>query len=73
MVASVTRPVKELKDFKKVMLKKGESRQVSFTIDEEKLKFWNGDLRWVSEAGAFKAFIGGTSDNLKEADFNLLK
>ncbi|HVF81259.1 MAG TPA: glycoside hydrolase family 3 C-terminal domain-containing protein, partial [Flavisolibacter sp.] len=73
MVASVTRPVKELKDFKKIMLRKGESRQVSFTIDEEKLKFWNGDLRWVSEAGAFKAFIGGTSDNVKEADFSLLK
>jgi beta-glucosidase len=73
MVGSVTRPVKELKDFKKMMLKKGESKQVSFTIDEEKLKFWNADLKWVSEPGAFKVFIGGSSDKVQEADFTLVK
>jgi beta-glucosidase len=73
IVGSITRPVKELKDFRKIMLKKGESKQVTFTIDEEKLKFWNGDLKWVSEPGAFKLFIGGSSDNVKEADFTLVK
>jgi beta-glucosidase len=73
LVASVTRPVKELKDFQKIMLKKGESRQVSFAIDEEKLKFWNSDLKWISEPGAFKLFIGTSSDNVKEADFTLVK
>lgn len=55
------------------MLKKGESKQVSFVIDEEKLKFWNSDLKWVSEPGAFKVFIGGSSDNVQEADLTLVK
>lgn len=73
MVGSITRPVKELKDFRKVMLKKGESRLVSFTIDEEKLKLWNSNLKWVSEAGAFKVFIGTSSDKVQEADFTLTK
>ena len=73
MVGSVTRPVKELKGFQKIVLKKGESRQVSFTIDEEKLKFWNSDLKHVSEPGAFKVFIGGSSDKVQEANFNLVK
>lgn len=70
MVGSITRPVKELKGFQKIMLKRGENRQVSFTIDEEKLKFWNGDLKWVAEPGAFKVFIGGSSDKVQEADFS---
>ncbi len=73
MVGSVTRPVKELKGFQKIMLHKGESKQVSFTIDEAMLKFWNSDLKWVSEAGAFKVFIGGSSDKVTEADFSLVK
>jgi beta-glucosidase len=73
MVGSVTRPLKELKDFQKIMLRKGESRQVSFTITEEKLKFWNSALKWVSEPGAFKMFIGTSSENVQEADFTLVK
>ena len=55
------------------MLRKGESKRVSFTITEEKLKFWNSDLKRVSEPGAFKLFIGTSSDNVKEADFSLVK
>jgi beta-glucosidase len=73
VVGSITRPVKELKGFQKIMLRKGESKEVSFTIDEEKLKFWNSDLKWVSEPGAFKVFIGTSSNNVKEADFILVK
>ncbi|GAA4747327.1 beta-glucosidase BglX [Flavisolibacter ginsenosidimutans] len=73
MVGSVTRPVKELKGFQKIRLRKGESRQVSFTIDDEMLKFWNSDLKHVSEPGAFKVFIGGSSDNVQEANFTLMK
>jgi beta-glucosidase len=73
MVGSVTRPVRELKDFQKIMLRQGESRQVSFTITEDKLKFWNSDLKYVSEPGAFKVFIGTSSANTKEADFTLVK
>lgn len=73
MVGSVTRPLKQLKDFQKVMLKRGETKRITFTVDEEDLKFWNGDLKWVSEPGAFKLFIGGSSDNVQEVDFTLAK
>nr|MBA2330423.1 glycoside hydrolase family 3 C-terminal domain-containing protein [Flavisolibacter sp.] len=73
MVGSITRPVKELKDFQKIFLRKGESREVTFTIDAEKLKFYNSQLKWVAEAGDFKLFIGTSSNNVKEADFKLLK
>ena len=73
MVGSVTRPVKELKGFQKIALRKGESKQVSFTIDNEMLKFWNNDLKRISELGAFKVFIGGSSDKVQEAAFDLQK
>lgn len=73
MVGSIARPVKELKGFKKIMFKKGESKEVSFTIGVEELKFYNSDLKFVAEAGDFKLFIGGNSRDVKEADFKLLK
>jgi len=71
MVGSITRPVKELKDFKKIMLRKGESSQVSFTLDVEDLKFYNSDLQFVAEPGEFKVFVGGNSRDVKEATFIL--
>ncbi len=71
MVGSITRPVKELKDFKKIMLRKGESAQVSFTIDIEDLKFYNSDLQFVAEPGEFKVFVGGNSRDVKETSFTL--
>lgn len=71
MVGSITRPVKELKDFNKIMLRKGESRQVIFTIDVEDLKFYNNDLQFVAEPGEFKVFVGGNSRDVKEASFTL--
>ncbi|HEU4470944.1 MAG TPA: beta-glucosidase BglX, partial [Flavisolibacter sp.] len=48
-VASVTQPVQKLKGFQKIFLKKGESREVSFTISAEELKFFNSELKWVAE------------------------
>lgn len=71
MVGSITRPVKELKDFQKIMLRKGESRQVIFTIDAEDLKFYNSELQYVAEPGDFKVFVGGNSRDVKEASFVL--
>jgi beta-glucosidase len=70
---SVTRPVKELKSFQKVFLKKGESRELHFVISESDLKFYNNDLKFVSEPGPFKLFIGGNSQDCKEADFKLVQ
>jgi beta-glucosidase len=71
MVGSVTRPVKELKGFKKVFLKAGESKTVDFIINEETLKFYNSDLQFVAEPGDFKVFVGNSSANVKEAGFVL--
>ena len=47
--------------------------QISFTIGIEELKFYNSDLKWVAEPGAFKVQIGTSSDNVKEAGLTLLK
>ena len=73
MVGSITRPVKELKGFQKVMLKAGETKEVSFSITNESLKFYNANLDFVSESGDFKVFVGNSSSNLKEANFTLSK
>lgn len=72
MVGSITRPVKELKGFRKIELKPGESKTVSFTISVEDLKFYNSDLKYVAEPGDFKVFIGANSRDAKEAGFKLL-
>lgn len=72
-VGSITRPVKELKDFKKVALKKGEQTQVEFTIDIEDLKFYNSNLEFVAEPGAFTIFVGGNSRDVLQTDFKLIE
>ncbi len=72
MVASITKPLKELKGFQKIKLKAGESKTVSFTIKVNDLKFYNSSLKWVAEPGDFKLFIGTSSSDAKEAGFKLL-
>ncbi len=62
-VRSITPPMKELKGFEKIFLKKGESRTVNFEITTEDLKFYNWDIEYVYEPGEFEFFIGGSSDN----------
>lgn len=71
LFGSVVRPVKELKGFQKIFLKKGESKQVSFTIDVDKLKFYNDDLQYIYEPGDFKLYIGTNSQEVKEVAFKL--
>ena len=71
MVGSVVRPVKELKGFERISLKKGESKTVSFKIDAELLKFYNGKLEYVCEPGEFKAMVGPNSRDLSEKTFTL--
>lgn len=73
LVGSVTRPVKELKGFQKIRLKAGESREISFNLAENDLKFYNASLDFVAEPGEFKVFVGNSSANVKEASFNLSK
>ena len=71
MVGSITRPVKELKGFQKISLKAGASATVNFRITVDDLKFYNADLKYVAEPGDFKVFIGGNSQDVKEAGFKL--
>jgi len=71
LVGSVVRPVKELKGFQKIFLKKGESKQVSFAIDVNKLKFYGPELKYIYEPGDFKLYMGGNSQEVKEARFIL--
>jgi beta-glucosidase len=61
LVGSITRPVKELKGFQKITLNAGESRQVSFDITPEDLKFYNNELKYDWESGDFVIMIGGNS------------
>jgi len=72
VVASVTRPVKELKGFQKIFLKAGESKTISFTIGAADLKFYNTNMKYASEPGKFKLFIGTNSQEVKETEFELL-
>jgi beta-glucosidase len=71
LVGTVTRPVKELKGFQKIFLKKGEKRTVEFTLTEKDLRFYNANLKWVSEPGDFKVFVGTSSASTLEAGFSL--
>lgn len=71
-VASLARPVKELKDFAKISLKPGEQKEVSFVITPDKLSFYKSGAGWISEPGTFKLMLGTSSDQIKlERDFNL--
>jgi beta-glucosidase len=72
LVGSVTRPVKELKGFRKVSLKAGESLPVSFTLSEADLSFYRADMSWGSEPGMFEIFIGTNSDDVKKQSFELV-
>ncbi|WP_314410069.1 beta-glucosidase BglX [Pseudomonas kuykendallii] len=71
IAASMIRPVKELKDFRKVMLKAGEEKLVRFVIDEDDLKFYNAQLQHVAEAGRFNLQIGLDSKDVKQQGFEL--
>lgn len=71
LVGSVTRPVKELKGFRKIPLKKGESKTVSFTLTDADLAFTRADMSWGAEPGDFKLWIGPSSAEGAEAGFAL--
>lgn len=68
IVGSIVRPVIELKDFKKIALKAGESKTITFTIDAEKLSFFNQELKWVAEPGEFDIMIGASSKDIRLKD-----
>jgi beta-glucosidase len=60
-ISSITRPIKELKDFKRVILKAGESQTVTFTITPDKLSFFNKNMKKIVESGDFTIMVGTSS------------
>ena len=72
LVGSVTRPVKELKGFEKVLIKAGESKEISFKLTADMLAFHRIDMSFGTEPGDYKLFIGGNSRDVKETGFKLL-
>jgi len=72
-VASVTRSVKDLKGFQKVMLGAGESKEISFKISPEQLKFYNSNLKYDWEPGEFIIQVGGNSRDTRSAKINWSK
>lgn len=71
LVGSITRPVKELKGFEKVSLNAGETKTITFTITPAMLAFHRLDMTYGTEPGEYKLFIGGSSADVKEANFSL--
>ena len=69
--ATVTRPVKELKGFEKISLKKGTSEIVSFTLTDGLLGYYDNQGRFVVEEGEFDIMVGGSSDTELKKTFTL--
>jgi beta-glucosidase len=72
LVGSVSRPVKELKGFQKVRIASGETKTITFAITESDLRFWNSNLQFVSELGGFEVMVGGDSEKVLRASFDLV-
>ena len=71
--ASLVRPVKELKGFKKISLKPCEEQKVAFTISEEMLKFWSANDKFEAESGWFTVYVSDVSTETKNVRFKLNK
>jgi beta-glucosidase len=72
-VSSVTRPIKELKDFKRIVLAPGETKQVSFTIKPDKLKFYDVNMQEVIEPGDFDIMVGPSSQKYDTIKLTVVK
>jgi beta-glucosidase len=73
VVGSVTRPVKELKGFQKILLKAGETKTVTFSITPNDLKFYNSNLKYDWESGDFVIMVGGDSRDVKSGKVSWVK
>ncbi len=71
MVGSVGRPVKELKDFEKISLQAGKSKEVSFRLTADDLRFYNRDMKYVAEPGKFQLFVGPNSQEVQMVEVTL--
>jgi beta-glucosidase len=71
-VSSVTRPVKELRGFRRIALAPGETRSVDFSLGPGELSFLNREMNRVVEPGPFKIMVGGNSDDLIDTTLNVV-
>ncbi len=71
LVASVTRPVKELKAFKKLMIRKGQTKRVEFVLTKKEFSFLNQTLKRTTEPGKFDVFVGFDSDTTNKVAVTL--
>ncbi|MEO7563029.1 MAG: glycoside hydrolase family 3 N-terminal domain-containing protein [Ferruginibacter sp.] len=71
--SSITRPVKELKGFKKIWLEPGDSQTISFTVTPELLSFYNRDMKWIIEPGDFTIMVGTASDETQRIKLSVTK
>jgi beta-glucosidase len=69
LVASVSRPVKELKGFQRVTLQPGETRRIQFLVGAEQLGLWNREMRFVVEPGEFQVMVGANSEDVIQTKF----
>ena len=72
-VASITRPVRELKEFQKVFLKPGESQEILFELSRRDLEFVGPDNSWIAEPGLFDVWVAPSSAAGNPVQFTLLK
>ncbi|WP_312470418.1 glycoside hydrolase family 3 N-terminal domain-containing protein [Neobacillus sp.] len=72
LVGKVVRPVKELKGFEKIHLKKNESKQITFTITTDQLTYIHSDFKKTIEPGEFILMVGGDSENILQERLSLV-
>lgn len=70
-LATVARPVRELKGFQRISLVPGESRKVTFILDRDQLGFWDANMRYTVQSGKYSIFVGASSEAVLEASFNV--
>ncbi len=73
LVGSVTRPVKELKGFRRVRLEPGQSETVEFTLHTDDLAFYGRDMKLITEPGLFHVWIGGSSETELRTEFRIVE
>jgi beta-glucosidase len=69
IIGSTTRPVRELKGFEIVELSPGETKTVTFTVNQKTITFYGANHKWEAETGAFKVYVGGNSNAALQKDF----
>ena len=71
LYASVIRPVRELKGFEQVVLTPGQTKEITFTLTDQELGFFNNQQQWLVEKGDFQVFVGGDSQTINQVNFKL--